>query len=458
MSKRMIKKKVKIKPAILNTLKEILYNSTGQGLVKILHNQYKTVQIMWIVTLVCSSTLCFFLITNNVLNFLKFDVNTKTRKITQIPMLFPTITICNKNMFQTSYALDHIKKIILKNNLTNIFSASNQNITDDEIQEILFLSASYTLSSNFTDEMRKNLSLPLSTILRSCKYDDQPCGVEDFFWKYNRYLGNCFIFNSGINETILKETKQIGKRNGLSLTLYHNIKTELKNLYSDYGLTIRIDNSSNWNVDFVDGIDLLSGVVNNIAIEKIFVNKMRYPYSNCEVDYNDTNPKLSDLYKVFADSSHPYKEQYCLDLCYQMMAYEQCNCTDQEAISLDNDLKEVCVTVEQSRCLDKVYVEFLDKNLINECMPQCPLECHENYFKTTFSFSHFAKSDDNLLKLNIYYDELSYTLINEAASLTIFEMFSNIGGTLGLFLGISLLSFIEVVEVLFNIFFITQKT
>jgi hypothetical protein len=91
-------------------------------------------------------------------------------------------------------------------------------------------------------------------------------------------------------------------------------------------------------------------------------------------------------------------------------------------------------------------------------MPQCPLECHENYFKTTFSFSHFAKSDDNLLKLNIYYDELSYTLINEAASLTIFEMFSNIGGTLGLFLGISLLSFIEVVEVLFNIFFITQKT
>ena len=454
----MIIKKVKVKTSILNTLKEVLYNSTGQGIVKILRNQYKSVQIMWLTTLIFSSTLCFFLITQNILNFFKFDVNTKTRKITEIPMVFPTVSICNKNMFQTSYALDYIKQIIFVHNLTNIFETGNKTITDDEIQEILFLAASNTLSNNFNDEMRKKLSLDISDTIKSCKFDDNSCGLEDFYWKYNRYLGNCFIFNSGINKSKLRETNQIGKRNGLSLTLYHSIIKELKELYPDYGLTVKIENSSNWNVDFVYGIDLLSGFSNNLVIEKIFVNKIKYPYSNCDVDYNDTNSKLSNLYKAFVYSSHPYKEQYCLDFCYQMMAYEKCNCTDQEALSLNNDFNEICLTLAQSRCLDEVYKEFLSENLISNCMPNCPLECHESYFKTSLSFSKFDKSDENLLKLNIYYDELSYTVINEAISLSIFEVLSNIGGTLGLFLGLSLLSFVEVIEVLINVIFILKKT
>ena len=195
------------KTDILTSFKEILYNSTGQGLVKVLSSKYKTVRVIWFFTLLTSSSMCFFLITENVLNYFKYEVNTKTRKITQIPSPFPTIILCSKNMFQTDFALDFVKKVIKNNNLTNIF---NENSNEGDIQEVLFLAASNTLSSNLTDEQRKRLSLPLSTLLRSCSFDDKPCGEADFFWKYNRFLGNCFIFNAGINGSDLKETKQAG--------------------------------------------------------------------------------------------------------------------------------------------------------------------------------------------------------------------------------------------------------
>ena len=58
------------------------------------------------------------------------------------------------------------------------------------------------------------------------------------------------------------------------------------------------------------------------------------------------------------------------------------------------------------------------------------------------------------LALNIYFKTLQYTLITESAKSSIVELFSNIGGTLGLFLGISLLSFVEIIELVLEILFV----
>ena len=45
------------------------------------------------------------------------------------------------------------------------------------------------------------------------------------------------------------------------------------------------------------------------------------------------------------------------------------------------------------------------------------------------------------LKLNVYYDDLSYTSIEEQEKMNLIDMVANVGGTLGLFLGVSFLSF-----------------
>ena len=57
----------------------------------------------------------------------------------------------------------------------------------------------------------------------------------------------------------------------------------------------------------------------------------------------------------------------------------------------------------------------------------------------------------SFLTLHIHYSELEYTLISEQPSLSAIDLIANIGGSLGLFIGISLLSFLEIVEILIEI-------
>jgi hypothetical protein len=48
----------------------------------------------------------------------------------------------------------------------------------------------------------------------------------------------------------------------------------------------------------------------------------------------------------------------------------------------------------------------------------------------------------------VYYDDLKYTLITQQPKLELFGLISNIGGSLGLFLGFTFISLLEIFEVL----------
>ena len=57
----------------------------------------------------------------------------------------------------------------------------------------------------------------------------------------------------------------------------------------------------------------------------------------------------------------------------------------------------------------------------------------------------------NILSVNIYFDRLESTTIQEGKQTEFVDLVAGIGGTLGLFLGVSVLSLFEVVEVLLEI-------
>lgn len=63
----------------------------------------------------------------------------------------------------------------------------------------------------------------------------------------------------------------------------------------------------------------------------------------------------------------------------------------------------------------------------------------------TSADSH-SLAKQSLLALNVYFDDLKYTLISESPKTSIFDLIANIGSALGLFIGISLLSFFEILE------------
>ncbi|XP_069128566.1 acid-sensing ion channel 3-like [Argopecten irradians] len=63
-----------------------------------------------------------------------------------------------------------------------------------------------------------------------------------------------------------------------------------------------------------------------------------------------------------------------------------------------------------------------------------------------------AELRENFLKLVIYFEELNYEVVTEAPKITVVEFASDIGGAMGLWIGLSLLSIFEIVQLFIEIF------
>ena len=60
---------------------------------------------------------------------------------------------------------------------------------------------------------------------------------------------------------------------------------------------------------------------------------------------------------------------------------------------------------------------------------------------------------DSFVLVKVFYDSLSLTLTTEAPQMDIVSLFASIGGNLGLFLGVSLFSLWEIIEVAIEIYY-----
>ena len=88
------------------------------------------------------------------------------------------------------------------------------------------------------------------------------------------------------------------------------------------------------------------------------------------------------------------------------------------------------------------------------CVEECPVECDYSLF--TFKTQSFYF--ENVTNILVYFNNLRYTEISEIPKTTPTDMLALVGGTLGLFLGISLLSFIEIVDFLIEVVWLTFQT
>lgn len=60
----------------------------------------------------------------------------------------------------------------------------------------------------------------------------------------------------------------------------------------------------------------------------------------------------------------------------------------------------------------------------------------------------------NMAQVSVYYGDLGYQKYEESEKTSLSDLVAIIGGTLGLFLGMSFLSFIEIADVVLQIFFL----
>jgi amiloride-sensitive sodium channel subunit alpha len=352
----------------------------------------------------------------------------------------------------------------------------------------LELKAIYKMSG-LNETEKKKLSRPIEEILVPpfCSFNIQKCTFDDFSWYFDSWYGNCWIFNSGYNRTghkvPLVTNSQPGEAYGLQMSLYVNYYDNLSIFNSNpfygggLGAVLRIDNSS-YLTSYTesDGFKLPSGFKTSVSLTRSFKSNLPRPFSNCLID-NQTNVGFhSDLFDLIQNSKFSYTQKTCYEQCYERAIQQECNCTDPIVKSLYSNVVQ-CFTRKEIDCMQNLYLNRILKNdfIQENCLAECPQECYSNSFDVSFSLfelqpkyyfeylnsnlTHLSndfvktqideeKAQKSFVNFKIFYKQLSYEISAESPQLTLITLISNIASNLSLFLGVSVFSLFEPIQVL----------
>ncbi len=210
----------------------------------------------------------------------------------------------------------------------------------------------------------------------------------------------------------------------------------------------------------------------NILLERQFFQKHPKPYSNCDFDNKLRKDDFfaNEYYKLVMASKYPYSRSICLEFCRNNKIMQILGCKFRSSsIEIPNikycnlfntsdfyDLEENAINMNGDIKKEQNIID----NVTRFCLDQCPLECerikYSNYVSSNeypdilvdhvrklmlkkglfiYETNDSKRLEDDLVRLKIYYGSMSYIQYKESPIMSIYGLISNLGGSLGLFLG-----------------------
>lgn len=160
-----------------------------------------SVKILWIVFQMILLAIAVYLVTINSTNYLKYEVTTKIREISEFPSFFPTITICNLNYFTTNGAIQYLTDVGVQYGLANMFDYNVfLNLSANEYKALVGVYKSIgpasVLISNLNKSTIQQLGFTMKQVMNSCYFGGNPCDIEtDFEWFFHPNYGYALLRN-----------------------------------------------------------------------------------------------------------------------------------------------------------------------------------------------------------------------------------------------------------------------
>ena len=476
------------KAKTIRLMRETLDNSLAHALIKIYETPHPSLKFFLFVCVLVSSGLCSYLIIQLFVEYTNYYVLTTQRTQYEMPVRFPKVIICNINPFTTKYSIEFITSV------NRLFKPDYDIFNETQMNELSLNEKSnvindiYTLArfqmNGLNESEKRKLSHSFENVMQKCLFNFKKCSMNDFEWIFDPWYGNCWQFNA--DETSMKYSSFPGENFGLKMGFYVNMYENLTrinhNVDSVRGALIRIDNSSHSSDLFaLHGIKIAPGYAHDISVSRSFKSKLSAPYSNC---LSQNGGFQSDLIDLIQNSTYKYTQPTCLIQCLQRNIHAKCNCTDSSLLSLfsSHESHKMCLTPNEIYCMLDLYEAklLLDDFFKENCLQICPPECHMQEFDISLSSnqlisnyyldylnsnSHlvedFVKSEEinlektrqSFLFFNVFYKSLSYATSIESPEIDIVWLLIGIGSYLGLFMGLSVFSLFEFVQVLIEILF-----
>lgn len=185
------------------------------------------------------------------------------------------------------------------------------------------------------------------------------------------------------------------------------------------------------------------------TVSKIYTKNLPKPFNDCYKDLNDFEFNKTFI-NMILNENRTYTQKECFDLCSFDYFVRNNNCSCSATI---NDVLLKCFW-KADLITQMCFFEFINSYVINHmndlCLKYCPLECDS----FVYSIEKFSSFSANYTGIAVYFEELKYTLITQEPKTPIFDLVANVGGILGLFIGVSFLSFVELIEIFLEVILI----
>ncbi|RDD42240.1 Acid-sensing ion channel 1 [Trichoplax sp. H2] len=444
------------------------FSASFHGIEHIYEGRYGTRKILWILLVAATMIACFVFIFIQIAHYSAFHTTTKSTLVYEKQLAFPAVTICNYNSFRrsavTANDLIHMAYLVKAYRL-------NQGVVSDfigekERQKLINYWKKYdaTHAKKFNYQLFvERVGYHASQMIKSCHFRGLKCGPKNFSNVLTSY-GNCITFNGPKLESNPKlYQKNPGAHQGLELLI--NIQ--------EYEYT------GSWHSDRPD-----------IGI-KFVIHERHYPpdvTSQGKAVGPGSHAYASVKYKTISNLPSPYghcgskklafykKYTYagCQISCKTEYVQKKCGCR-----APDMPGQNVIPVCSPQKMIECVSPNLEKLRTINDKVCICPIPCHIVHFDTTISYAkipnpQMAKDltekinktafqiethglvdpdidptlyiSQNYILLNVFFDDLYYEKTVSTPVYTFTSLLGNIGGQLGLFVGASVLTLVEIIE------------
>lgn len=443
---------------VRETLKEFAGYTSLHGMGRISDSVHVIQRVIWVILVLIGFGITSLQLYRLGFQYRKEQVNTKVSHVQQT-LSFPAVTVCNLNpvefefviakmeLFQVIERLSELTDVPLGDfNVGNYGQLSNPNYTyPTDLQltiENKYLDAMTIFQqrlNNLTDDELTYMTRKTSQFLFSCRFQGVNCDGNNFTLVRIGKYGYCYEFISGFS------IESAGPDRGLELVL--NVKQDNYVPFVTQGAGVRVDvhPPSFSSLMEVNGISVPTGFDTDISIKK------------------STNSRLPGRDKK-CDSKNTYESIVnCIIECLNNQVKDKCYCAaDIDQVDHKDDFPIVpCESQFERECMSRI----LRNSIVSELCPHCKIPCNDEIYHKSLSMTTWPSKNyepilisdlpntaaynnlkDDLVKVNVFYSSLIVTQTEEEEAYSFENFISDIGGTLGLLIGMSCLSIGELFE------------
>ncbi|GFN96015.1 acid-sensing ion channel 1-like [Plakobranchus ocellatus] len=417
---------------------------------------------IWLVLVLLMAIILGYILYKQIALRYEYPIKTTTKVSLHSELPFPAITICNINQFMR----DKVPDIPIVKHVLFYFSEYAKMAFGDYKHNMPDLDNLTDVSGEELKRILLDATPRLSDFFHQCRWETKIYNCEDLFRPINTTYGSCFVFN-GPEVKPENMAKAVGSVSSLRVLIHLSNNKSYYSRLIHAGAKVIVHEPYQMPYPETDGFSLRPGLSATIAISRSESKSLPRPYKAYSNGYcEDTQ---AEGYANKLSEYQTYTTIHCLAECQLNRTREICGC---QYYFSPGDFP-VCSAKLTLTCLLPLFWSVRTDDFMT-C--DCPRECETVAYSADVSYADFAsqfieeqaardsvtlfqeKLRENIVDVLVSFKTLNVFHVIQEPELTRTTIIGTLGGQMGLFLGASILSLTELLEILILLMLRAFKT